>query len=424
MYTYAYELRPWEKAEILGSGDQILNYLAETVDEFGVREKIRFNTEVATADWSSDDRLWSVTARDAASGETRVYRARFLIACTGYYSHDRGHTPDFPGAEQFAGQLIHPQHWRPDVDYADKKVVVIGSGATAVTMVPAMADKAAHITMLQRSPSYFFTLPERDWVFTFFNWFLPSRIAARIARGRSQLLQYVMFKACRRWPKLMRRVLLSHVRRAVSPDIDMRHFSPRYAPWDQRLCVLPEDDLLDALKNGSASVVTDTIDTFTPGGIRLASGEELEADIIVSATGFNLEVFGGMEVSIDGEPVRPGERMIYKGILVEEAPNLAALFGYINFTWTAKVDLAASYLSRLFQHLDATGQEVVVPRRGSASSTGDSIMNRLNSGYVARGADELPRQGNAAPWQVRHDYRHDRHLLLKDPIDDGILEIR
>ncbi len=424
MYTYAYELRPWEKAEILGSGDQILNYLAETVDEFGVREKVRFDTEVATADWSSDDRLWSVTARDTASSETRVYRARFLIACTGYYSHERGHTPDFPGAEQFAGQLIHPQHWSPDVDYADKNVVVIGSGATAVTMVPAMADKAAHITMLQRSPSYFFTLPERDRVFTFFNWFLPSRSAARIARGRSQLLQYVMFKACRRWPRLMRRLLLSHVRKAVSPDIDMRHFSPQYAPWDQRLCVLPEDDLLDALKTGSASVVTDTIDTFTPGGMRLASGEELEADIIVSATGFNLEVFGGMEVSVDGEPVRPGERMIYKGILVEEAPNLAALFGYINFTWTAKVDLAASYLSRLFQHLDATGQEVAVPRRGSASSTGDSIMDRLNSGYVARGADALPRQGNTAPWQVRHDYRHDRRLLLKDPIDDGVLEMR
>ena len=424
MFSYAYEFRPWEKAEVLGSGEQIRNYLGETIDQFGVRDKIHCGMQVESADWSSADSQWRVVAVDTENGERSSFFTKFLIVCTGYYDQDKGYMPDFPGASDYEGKLVHPQHWPEDLDYEGKKVIVIGSGATAVTIVPAMAGKAEHITMLQRSPSYFFMVPERDLFHAFFAFFLPDRIAGRIARGRSLLLQYFLFDACRRWPNAMRRLLMRHVRKKVSPEVDMQHFTPRYAPWDERLCVLPEDDLLEVLRDGTASIVTDTIDTFTPGGIRLSSGQELEADIIVSATGFSLKVFGGIDVSVDGEPCNLNERMIYKGILVEEMPNLAVLFGYMHFTWTAKVDIAGKYLCRLFEHLDATGKKVVIPRSADAEAIDESIMNRLKSGYVSRGGDDLPRQGDHAPWQVSHDYRMDRKVLLKHPVDDGILECR
>ncbi len=424
MFSYAYEFRPWVRPEILGSGEEIRNYLGETIDQFGVRDKIRFGTRVVSADWDSEASEWHVLAVDNDSGEQLRYAARFLIVCTGYYDQDKGYMPDFPGAADFGGRLIHPQHWPEDLDYTDKNVIVIGSGATAVTIVPAMAGKAKHVTMLQRSPSYFYPVPSKDLVFAFFRLLLPDRIAARIARGRSMVLQYVLFNACRRWPNAMRRLLLRHVRKEVSPDIDMQHFSPRYAPWDERLCILPEDDLLEVLRDGTASIVTDTIDTMTPGGIRLESGRELDADVIVSATGFTLKAFGGIKVSVDGKTCQPSERMVYKGVLVEEMPNLAVLFGYVNFTWTAKVDIAGRYLCRLFEHLEATGQKVVIPRSAGARSVDESIMNRLSAGYVTRGADNLPRQGDRAPWQVTHDYRLDRKTLLKDPVDDGVLECR
>ena len=424
MFSYAYELRPWQQADILGSGEQIQTYLGETIDEFGVREKIRFRTQVESADWSSTGNAWHVSAIDLDSGERKNYSARFLVACTGYYDHDTGYLPEFDGMDDFNGPIIHPQYWPDDLDYSGKKIIVIGSGATAVTMVPAMAEKAEHVTMLQRSPSYFFTLPARDIVYAFLSWLLPERVAARLARGRSMVLQYFLFKACRRWPNGMRRLFLRHVRKEVGQDIDMRHFSPRYAPWDERLCVLPEDDLLEVLREGAASIVTDTIETFTSRGIRLASGQELEADIIIPATGFNLKVFGGIEVSVDGKVCKTNERMIYKGVLVEEVPNLAAIFGYVNFTWTAKVDIAGRYLCRLLRHLDATGHDVVIPRSEGAQATEESIMSRLNSGYVARGGGALPRQGSDAPWQVSHDYRIDKKVLLKDALEDGVLEMR
>ena len=424
MFSYAYDLRPWLKPEILASGGEILNYLDATIDEFGIRDKIRFGHRVESADWSSEAAAWRVTAVDETSGESREFVARFLVACTGYYDQDQGYMPDFPGADEFAGQLVHPQHWPDDLDYSNKNVVVIGSGATAATVVPAMAGTASHVTMLQRSPSYFFEVPARDFVFGTLRWVLPKRMAARFARLRSHVLQYILFNACRRWPKLMRRLLLRHVRKEIGPDVDMRHFTPRYAPWDERLCILPEDDLLHAIRGGAASIVTDTIDRFTRDGIRLASGTELDADIIVSATGFNLRVFGGMRVTIDGETCNPNERMTYKGVLVEGIPNLAVIFGYINFSWTAKVDIAGEYLCRLLTHLESTGKHVVIPRNTDARTTDASIMNTLNSGYVARGADELPRQGDRAPWYVHHNIRKDRRWLLRDPIDDGVLEFR
>jgi cation diffusion facilitator CzcD-associated flavoprotein CzcO len=421
MFSYAYDLRPWLKPEILASGREILGYLDATIDEFGIRDLIRFSHRVESADWSSDKACWTVSAVDEKRGEPQTFSARFLVMCTGYYEQDRGYMPDFPGADEFEGRLVHPQHWPDDLDYRDKSVVVIGSGATAVTIVPAMAATARHVTMLQRSPSYYFDVPSRDIVFSTLRWVMPKRLAARAARLRSYLLQFVLFNASRRWPGFMRRVLLRHVRRTIGPDIDMKHFTPRYAPWDERLCILPQDDLLQAVRGGKASVVTDTIDRFTRSGIRLASGRDLEADIIVSATGFNLRVFGGIRVSVDGETCQPNERMTYKGVLVEGMPNLAVIFGYINFSWTAKVDIAAEYLCRLLEHLEASGNTVAVPRNRNAQPTQSSILSALNSGYVARGADQLPRQGDRAPWHVNHDIRRDRRMLLRAPVDDGIL---
>lgn len=424
MFSYAYDLRPWLKPEILASGGEILNYLDATIDEFGIRDRIRFGHRVEAADWRSDDHAWHVRVVDESTGEPREFSARFLVACTGYYDQDRGYIPDFPGADEFSGQLVHPQHWPDDLDYRDKEVVVIGSGATAATVVPAMAGTTRHITMLQRSPSYFFEVPAKDIVFATLRWLLPKRLAARAARLRSHVLQYILFNACRRWPGITRRLLLRHVRKEIGPDIDMRHFTPRYAPWDERLCILPEDDLLHAVRAGGASIVTDTIDRFTSTGIRLVSGRELDADIIVSATGFTLKVFGGVRVTLDGVPCNPNERMTYKGVLVEGIPNLAVIFGYINFSWTAKVDIAGEYLCRLLAYLDTSGQAVVIPRNTDAKATDASIMSALNSGYVARGANELPRQGDRAPWVVHHDIRKDRRWLLRDPIDDGVLEFR
>ena len=422
MFTYAYEFKPWLRPEILAEGRTIREYLGETIDEFGVRDKIRFGRQVESADWSSADSAWNIVTQDVDTGAQEHLQTKFLVACTGYYDQDRGYVPDYPGAGKFEGALVHPQHWPEDLDYSNKKIVVIGSGATAATVVPAMAGIAEHVTMLQRSPSYFFPVTRLDPVFTITRPFLSDRLAARMARGRNQRLQYLLFAACRRWPNFMRKVLLGHVRKEVGPDVDMQHFTPRYAPWDERLCVLPNDDLLHAIRSGAASVVTDTIETFTPGGIRLASGQELDADIVVSATGFNLKVFGGVDVSVDGVACPPNEKIIYKGVLVDGMPNFAVLFGYVNFAWTAKVDIAGEYLCRLLEHLDRTGSPVVTPRGGDAAATSDSIMNRLNSGYVNRGADNLPRQGTDGPWVVTHDYRQDRKTLLRDPIDDGVLE--
>ena len=325
MFTYAYDFKPWQRPEILAHGQGIRDYLDETVDEFGIRDRIRFATKVESADWSSADSAWSVVARDVDTGERRRLTTRFLIACTGYYDHDRAYMPEYPGADDFQGDLVHPQHWPDDLDFANKNVVVIGSGATAATVVPAMAGIARHVTMLQRSPSYYFPVTRLDPVFTITRPFLPDRLAARMARGRNQRLQYILFAMCRRWPNFMRRLLLRHVRKELGPGVDMRHFTPRYAPWDERLCVLPADDLLHAVKSGAASVVTDTIETMTARGIRLASGRALDADIIVSATGFNLQVFGAINVTVDGRPCPPNEKMIYKGVLVDDIPNLSLI---------------------------------------------------------------------------------------------------
>ncbi len=423
MFTYAYEFLPWDKPDIFAGARTIRDYVSAAADTFDLSKDIRFGRRVVSADWDSSSSTWTVAAERDDDGDTERYACGLLIACTGYYDYERPYAPDFPGVQDYSGQFVHPQHWPDDLDYRGKSVVVIGSGATAATLVPAMAGIARNVTIVQRSPSYYFNVPAREILFRPLAWLLPKTFASRLLRKRNLVMQYWLYQACRRWPNAMRRLLLRHARKALGPGVDMRHFTPRYGPWDERLCILPEDDLFKALRRGEASIVTDDIESFTPTGLRLASGDELEADIVVSATGFNLRVFGDVAVSVDGEPCAPQDRMIYKGVLVEGVPNLAAIFGYINFPWTAKVDLAGAWLCRLVRHLDARGATVAVARDRGSHRLDSSIMSALNSGYVRRGGAVLPRQGSKPPWQVAHDFFLDRRTLLEDPIDDGILEV-
>lgn len=418
MFSFGYPFRPWNQPETLASGSEIQRYIAETAHQFGVDSKIRFGIQVLSAQWCSHRQQWTVIGKHEATGELHSYGCRFLVTCTGYYNHDQGFLPSFPGQENFKGPLIHPQHWPENLDYTNKKVVVIGSGATAVTLVPAMAERAAHITMLQRSPSYVVSMPSRDSVSAALSRLLPGLLVYRFARKRSVALQRSVYLACRRWPKLMRRVLLGLVRKQVGNDFDMKHFTPSYLPWQQRVCVVPDGDLFEQLKSGKASIVTEHIDALTEHGIRLSSGTTLEADIIIAATGLNLQMLGGMSVSVDGEAQNPGHLMTYKGVLVQNLPNFACVFGHANTPWTLKVDLAARYVCRLLMYMEANGQAVAVPCDEEQSGQQESILDVLASGYVQRGNAALPRQGRSYPWHVSQHLGQDTAMLLHEPIAD------
>jgi monooxygenase len=422
MFTFGYKFRPWHDTKVLAPGASIRQYIADTAAEYGIDKKIQYGLKIVTADWSSVDAQWTVTALVEATGESRTYTCGFLISCTGYYNYDAGYLPSFPGEDRFKGQRIHPQHWPEDLDYAGKKVVVIGSGATAVTLVPSMAGTAEHVTMLQRSPSYVFSVPALDKISAVLGRFLPDKVVFEFARQRNIAIQRGLYKACRRWPKAMRRFLLSQVRRKVGPNVDMSHFTPNYMPWDERLCAVPDGDLFRVLKSGEASIVTDHIETFTENGILLKSGQELEADIVITATGLDVQMLGGLKLSVDGEARELHAQMTYKAVLVEDVPNLAWIFGYTNAPWTLKSDLAAEYLLRLFRHMDEHGHKVATPRDTESSALDIGMVDGLQSGYVQRAKDTFPRQGSKTPWQVLMHYGKDSTMLVEDPIDDGLLQ--
>jgi monooxygenase len=422
MFTFGYEFRPWHDLKVLAAGASIRQYIADTATEYGVDEKIRYGVRIVSADWSSLDSRWTVVAEDDETEEPRVFTCGFLISCTGYYNYDAGYLPEFPGAERFAGQTIHPQHWPEDLDYTDKKVVVIGSGATAVTLVPSMAGEAGHVTMLQRSPSYVFSVPALDKISDVLGRVLPAKQVYAFARWRNVAIQRGLYLACRRFPRTMRSFLLRQVERKIGPDVEMSHFTPRYMPWDERLCAVPDGDLFAALRSGDASIVTDHIETFTEKGILLKSGEELEADIIVTATGLQVQMLGGMQLSVDGEARALHDQMTYKGVLVEDIPNLAWIFGYTNAPWTLKSDIAGKYLCRLFKHMDDKGHTVATPRDADDCALDMGMLDQLQSGYVQRAKDTLPRQGSKNPWKVLMHYGQDSKLLLEDPVVDGLLQ--
>jgi cation diffusion facilitator CzcD-associated flavoprotein CzcO len=422
MFSFGYGFRPWMALKVLADGPSIRDYVTQTARQYGVDKRIQFGLKTTGASWSSQDQQWTLTALHEATGETRTYTCNYLISCTGYYNYDQGYLPHFPGVEQFKGQCIHPQFWPDNLDYSGKRVVVIGSGATAVTLVPAMADKAAHITMLQRSPSYIFSVPGYDKVSEVLQRVLPEKWVYRLARSRNIFIQRLIYKAAKRWPDRVRNMLLGSVRKQLGPDADMRHFTPSYKPWDERLCAVPDGDLFKAIRSGKASVVTDQIDTFTERGIRLKSGQELDADIIITATGLQLQTLGGMELKVDGQTRAPNSVMTYKSVLLQDVPNMAYIFGYTNAPWTLKADIASRYVCRLLNYMDQKGLAAVTPRAPEGLAEDDTIFGELASGYVRRSTNLLPRQGRTLPWRVLHHYEKDTEMLISAPIEDTALE--
>ncbi|SFL84020.1 flavin-containing monooxygenase [Marinobacter zhejiangensis] len=422
MYTFGYNFRPWTGGKVLADGPSIKKYVIETAESYGVTDNIRFGRKVTNTNWSSTDKCWTVDVECEHTGEKESYTANFLVGCTGYYNYDAGYKPDFPGEADFKGQVIHPQHWPENLDYSGKKVVVIGSGATAITLVPTMTDKAEHVTMLQRSPTYLMPLPSIDPVSVTMQKILPDKLAYRLTRARNITLARTIFERARKNPKAVRRLLLGIIRSQLNGKADMRHFSPDYNPWDQRLCVVADGDLFKAIKAGKASMATDHIERFTDKGILLKSGQELEADIIITATGLDVQIMGGMEVKIDQQPLKVSDTMLYKNVLVEGLPNAAMIVGYTNISWTLKADIASEYVCRLLNHMDRNNHTVCVTRDVENSRTEDTILGSLEAGYIKRAADRLPRQGSHGPWKSSQNYLEDVKTLRFDPIEDGYIE--
>ncbi len=422
MFTYGYKRRPWLGFKVLADGTSIRNYLVDTARESSVDSHVQYGLKITRVDWSSVEQRWTVSAVEEVSGEPQTFRCRQLVMSTGYYNYDAGYTPEFPGLERFAGQVVHPQQWPETLDCHGKRVVVVGSGATAMTLVPALAAAGARVTMLQRSPTYVLSLPAHDKMTELLGRVMPKRWAAGLARQRNLLASRWIFQASRRWPRRMRALLLSQVRKALGGTLDMGHFTPSYQPWDQRLCVVPDGDLFNAIRSGNATVVTDHVAGFDNGRVLLASNQALEADILVTATGLDLQVLGGTQVFVDGQAYAMNRHMLYKGVMLEDLPNFAWIVGYTNASWTLKADLATQYLCRLYRHMDANDLGVAVPRdRRGCQVRDETIFGGLSAGYVLRTSDRLPRQGREAPWRVTHHYPTDRRQLLDEPIADGVL---
>jgi len=422
MYTLGFRFRPWPDAKTIADGPAILSYVRETASMYGIDRRIRFHHRVVRAEWSSEDAQWTVEAERGDTGETVALTCSFLFVCAGYYRYDAGYTPEFEGTERFTGRIVHPQQWPEDIDYAGKRVVVIGSGATAVTLVPAMAERAAHVTMLQRSPSYVVSLPGQDPLAAALRRLLPARLVYPIVRWKNVLMTMLVFQLSRRRPQAMKALIRRALEKRLPAGYDIdTHFKPRYNPWDQRMCLVPDGDLFEAISAGRASVVTDRIDTFTEKGLKLASGAELEADLVVTATGLNLVPLGGVDIAIDGEDVELPETLTYKGMMLSGVPNLAFAVGYTNASWTLKCELTCEYVCRLLNHMDEHGQAVCTPRNRDPSVTAEPLID-FSSGYVQRAIAQFPRQGSKAPWRLYQSYPRDVMLLRFGPVADEAME--
>jgi monooxygenase len=423
MHTLGYRFRPWTAAKSIADGESILEYVRETARDAGIEAKIRFHHRVVAAEWSSEEGHWTVAA-ERGDGEAVTVTCGFLFVNSGYYRYDRGYTPEFPGIERFGGTVIHPQHWPEDADYAGKRVVVIGSGATAMTLVPALAEKAAHVTMLQRSPTYVVSMPGEDPIARRLRRILPDRAVYPLVRWKNVLLQLVTYRLSRRRPELIKRMIRRGVVNSLPAGYDVdRHFKPRYDPWDQRLCLVPDSDLFEAIRAGSAEVVTDRIETFTEGGVRLESGAELEADVVVTATGLNLLFLGGLRVVIDGEEADLSQAFTYKGMMLNGVPNFAFTIGYTNASWTLKADLTAEFACRVLNHMEAEGHELCLPELDDPSVTEEPLLD-FTAGYVLRSLADLPKQGSKEPWKLKQNYPLDLRMLRYGPIEDGTLRFR
>ena len=422
MFTLGYRFRPWPSDQVIADGGSILRYIRDVAADEGIDRHIRFNHRIVRADWSTADAVWHVTAERSDTGDTVELTAGFVFSCTGYYRYDRGYQPDFAGMDRFRGPIVHPQAWPDDLDYAGKRVVVIGSGATAITLVPSLAATARHVTMLQRSPSYVAALPGRSPLPGLLRRVLPRRRADAAVRWFNALATQGFFRLSRRHPALVKRALRRGVKMQLPRDFDVdTHFTPTYDPWDQRLCVAPDGDLFKAIGRGTASVVTDGIDTFTEQGLLLESGAELEADIVIAATGLQLLFMGGVQLSVDGGEVDVSEKLTYKGMMLEGVPNLALAIGYTNASWTLKCDLTCDYVCRILNHMRAAGMRQCMPVNADAGVRPEPLLG-LTSGYIQRSAHLFPKQGSKAPWQVHQSYLRDyRALRMSDVRDDAIV---
>jgi monooxygenase len=421
MYTLGYRFRPWRDAKAIADGPAILSYIRETAAEFDVEKTIRYSHRVRGASWSSTDARWIVDV-ETGTDKTQL-TCNFLYLCTGYYDYASGYTPDWPGVQRFGGTIVHPQKWPEDLDYTGKRVVVIGSGATAITLVPAMAERAAHVTMLQRSPSYVVSRPAKDKIANWLRRSLPDRAAYVLARWKNVLTATFFYSLARKRPELFKWMVAKGVRKNLGEKYDSKHFTPPYNPWDQRLCFAPDADLFDEIRKGRVSVVTDHIDTFTEDGLLLKSGEHLNADIIVTATGLVLKLFSGMQLLVDNTPVELPKTFVYKGMMFSDIPNLAFAVGYTNASWTLKCDLTAEYVCRLLNHMDHHGYNICTPRVNDPDIGEEPVID-FNSGYVLRALHTLPRQGSKTPWRLHQNYMKDLRMMRYGRLDDGTMEFQ
>jgi cation diffusion facilitator CzcD-associated flavoprotein CzcO len=427
MYTLGYRFRPWRNPKAIADGPSIKAYIEDTARDYGIDAKIRYRHRVVRAEWSSSDARWTVHAEAGDERRPASFSCRFLYTCTGYYDYERGYTPDWPDLASFRGRVVHPQHWPADLDYDGKRVVVIGSGATAVTLVPAMAEgprAAAHVTMLQRSPSYVAQLPTEDAIANTLRRVLPARTAYAATRWKNVARSMFYYALARRRPALFKKALRGGAQRALGPDYPVdRHFAPRYEPWDERLCIIPDGDLYRAIRQGGVTVVTDEIAGFDATGIRLRSGTHLDADIIVTATGLNVQLLKGVTLVVDGRTVDLARTMAFKGMMYSDIPNLASAFGYTNASWTLKCDLVAEHVCRLLNFMRQHGYVQVTPRRHDPSVTEEPVLD-LTSGYVRRALPLLPKQGSKAPWRLYQNYVKDLLTFRFGRVDDPALEFR
>jgi monooxygenase len=423
MYTLGYRFRPWSDAKAIADGSAILNYIRETAAEFGVDRMIRYDHRVSRADWSSEHAAWTVEAETEPDKSPVQFTCNFLYLCTGYYDYESGYTPEWPGVELFGGTLVHPQKWPEDLDYTGKRVVVIGSGATAVTLVPALAERAAHVTMLQRSPTYVASMPAEDRVANWLRRRLPAQTAYALARWKNVLFGMFFYNLARSRPEAFKRMIAKGNRKQLGRDFDLKHFTPQYNPWDQRLCLAPNADIFRAIRQGRASVMTDHIETFTETGLQLRSGEHLDADIIVTATGLVLKLMSGLNLFVDGTHVEISKTIAYKGMMYSDIPNLASALGYTNASWTLKCDLTAEYVCRLLKHMDRHGYAQCTPRVNDPEVKEEPILD-FTSGYVRRALHTLPRQGSKTPWRLHQNYVRDLSMLRYGRVDDGVMEFK
>lgn len=425
MHTLGYRFKPWQAAKSIADGPSILDYVKETASERGIDQHIRYGHTLKKANWCAEKACWELQVQTDESESPLTLYCNMLLMCSGYYSYANGYKPDFPDESAFRGPIVHPQHWPEDLDYKGKRVLIIGSGATAMTLGPAMSEQAAQVTMLQRSPTYVVSRPEKDVIANTLRKFLPETWAYAITRWKNVRFQQFIYRRSRSRPEQLKQKLLHMVRKELGEDYDVEtHFTPRYNPWDQRLCLVPNADLFKAIKSGKLDMVTDHIERFTENGVLLKSGRELEVDIIVTATGLNMEVLGGVQFSINNEQMDLADTWSYKGLMYSGVPNLMFTFGYINASWTLRADLTAEFVCRLIQHMDATGTKVCTPtlREQDKSMKARPFIDDFSAGYMQRMMHRFPKQGDHEPWLNTQDYGRDRKLLRKGTLDDGVLK--